>query len=41
MGEIRNKKGRNHSEDLEVDGDKIRMDLREIVVWVNLLQDRN
>jgi len=38
-------KARNHSEDLEVDGDDIRMDLREIgwegMNWMHLAQDRD
>jgi hypothetical protein len=42
---LENLKGRNHSEDLGVDGgDDIRIDLREIVCegvdWMYLVQDR-
>jgi hypothetical protein len=40
-----NLKGRNHSEDLGIDGRNIRMDLTgtewEVVDWIHLAQDRD
>jgi hypothetical protein len=40
-----NLEGRNHAEDLGVDGDNIRIDLREVewesVDWMHLAQDRD
>jgi hypothetical protein len=42
---LENLKGRDHSEDLGIDGDNIRMDVREIgwkgVDWLHLDQDRD
>jgi len=42
---LENLKRRNHSEDLGIDGDNIRMDLRKMgwegVDWIHLAQDRD
>jgi hypothetical protein len=42
---LKNLKGRDHSEDMAVDGDNIRMDVRKIwwedVDWIHLAQYRD